>query len=726
MAALSHYFEGIAPDALIGAAPHGRATMPLRFGYGYGDGYSGGGGGGGAPAVALLDQLSDSTAVAAFSLNRVLIEGYSGPLAKVRKSADGTNTTYSAPSELPALIAAGYNRVQSVYDQISGAEMPTSSTSIVLREVTTGIYGARADTTTRTIPLLAGHLTALGTLDGGSVAWVYGDMPANPSTNNMFSVSQTATTTSRWLFRSNSSQNLEGGGRRVDGDSANLYAAGNMGEYEIGVGVIDFANARLNIRRNGSIIRRREPFQSAGQSGGVPQIGSFAMPYATTGSTLCEGIVWGRALSDADAAIVNENQRTAYAAVMGTATRIGDGLYSWWAHHIAITRGGRTYVTYCTESGAQGVAEFDETTKKLINERILQFGEFPQDDHLAPAMIFLDDGSLLVLITGHGATTDVNGTANTPNGNHSYYWCKSTTGRIADLSAPVSITNTIGQSNYLELMQASDDAVWCLTNDDLAVSWLPLYSDDRGATWSQLRGIVEQAAAPGGGQNQLYMLGRAVGSDLVRLVTTAHPTNSQNAIRLATLDMATGDVSTGTGSIDNVNSGTGDLPDQTDLSAIYTPGSGKSCRLLDVSDDGTMISIALFDTADGANHEYGILIHDGGSIYDSANWTYKTVVAAGAFLWTSSRYSGGMVFARETHTGIRVVYSREASGTWTLGRGDSADGGDSWSETVITSGSVKLSRPVSPVDATSALSAVYGYATTYTDYQVWSSQVRVA
>lgn len=405
---------------------------------------------------------------------------------------------------------------------------------------------------------------------------------------------------------------------------------------------------------------------------------------------------------------------------------IADGIQSWWMTDAAEVFSGRLTIGGTTAAKEQIIAEVDVATGLTIETKALLTGFWRQDDHSQTPfkrLLFASQaGVLYSMMTGHGATDAAPGVDD-----HTFYECWSTTGRIADFTAPRTIANTIGRSNLIQLFeQPSSGHIWALTCDDIAPQkWLALHKTSYSAVATQKRAFLQQSAAPGGGQNQVYMRACNPSADVLRMFVTAHATNLQNPLRCGEFDMATGVVTSASGTLQDIDTAVGALPEATDFAAIYTPPAGKSLRLLDVSDDGTMVAFSQWTAADGTGQEYYVLVYDGsGSFFDSANWTARKVCDAGAnYMWPDSFYSYGMSFARETHSGLRVVYARRSGTTRYLARGDSADAGATWTETVIESGTTSFFRPHSPVGATASMAVVRSLVTAYTDYLAWSSSI---
>lgn len=680
------------------------------------------------PSGPILGRIT-ATPAGAFSFNRVLAADTGQPnygkLARIRRSSDNTDLDYTSIVQAEAWAAGGGTITwRGIYNQVTGVLCVPSILTLEWTNVATGLYGITWTATgSQTVGLEAGARALLAGVAGVSMALVVGNAVTDSTASNYMIVSLASSTTSRHLIRSSASGgDMEYGGRRADTDTATIANAGNFGDAAIVLMTMDFTTRRVKLWRAGNYVGNYSGFQTAGVTDGTPQVATIN---SKTGATVCEAVWLANGLSDADSLTYDTDARLAYLNLIKAQTRVWDGARSWWITEQDWIDNGICLSTYTTQTGGVGLAEIDATTRQLLAERVLiPIGVWPIDEHNGAAQIKLDDGSRLLVLVGHGKTASANG-ANIGQGNHQYFWSKSATGRIDGFNDPVDIPNTIGQSNYLELFQSpTTNAVWCFTNDDAAVTWLALVSTDRGVTWTQKRDFFKQYVAPNGGQNQIYAFSRRISGDTIRIITTPHVSNTENALRLAEFNMATGDLISGSGLIQNVNTGSGALPDVTTLSTIYTAAPTKSARLNSVSDDGNMLAFMTYVEATGASSEYMIAIYNGGDRFSPSGWDVKKVCDNAGYLGTT-KYNGGMEFAREAHTGIRIILSRFVGGHWELVRTDSADGGNTWVETILTTNSSALVRPHSPVNANTTLSIVYGLAS-YTDYDNWSSSLRWA
>lgn len=387
---------------------------------------------------------------------------------------------------------------------------------------------------------------------------------------------------------------------------------------------------------------------------------------------------------------------------------------SWWTTVMAKHPTLPLYAVGFTKlNGIMGVAEIHTETGQIINIRRLQdTATYTQDDHNAVCMFYTGDGFLNVVYTGH---------ANPVGGgdDSTYRHWRSSTGRIADLTAQSNITNSGVRSNYIQAFVMGANVI-LVTNYDNDNAWTVLWSGDSGATFAQGGRIVNNAV--GGGADQVYLLAKSDGTTL-RMICNKHPQTAQNAIRYIEANVASGVMSSGA---TNLYGSYATAPADIDtLPIIYTPASGKSCRLLDMNADASVIYIAEFNNnalntppVTGVVHH--ALVWDGvGNRNNSASWAVKTIGAAGEGFYSS--YVGACVFGHEPHSGLRAyrTYNDTSNGTYNLARMDSANNGDTWSSTVLlTQPQGKLPRVFSCPGATAEVPVVLLHGD-YVDYTSW-------
>jgi hypothetical protein len=397
---------------------------------------------------------------------------------------------------------------------------------------------------------------------------------------------------------------------------------------------------------------------------------------------------------------------------------------SWWDNPIAEVQDGRIVVggaiggtvSGVDLSGTQSLMEIRESDGAVMAIKRLQ-NIYPLDDHHIQATLRLLSGKRLCFLTGHGT---VKGGA----ADHTLGIAISQSGRIANFGSISTIANTMTAVNYGQLFQMDNGRVVIHTTMDGDKLIGLVYSDDDFTTPVICKPHVTQAAAPGGGQNQLYEKVVKTGASALRMFSIPHPSNTQNNIRIARIDTSDGHYYSGAGGA--TDKGTiyaafgAALADVTSLSAITALAAGRSQRLLDVTSDGTAFVVVEYDNPGGTNASYYLYRLTGADPFTAAHWTKSSaIIGAGVPFWASSFYYGGAVFAREPHNhNYRLYIARESGGTKTIERHDTDDNGASWSPTVLKSSATLLARPIAT--GSSLIPVIWQRITVYTQFDSWS------
>jgi hypothetical protein len=449
------------------------------------------------------------------------------------------------------------------------------------------------------------------------------------------------------------------------------------------------------------------PFRFATATGA-----SFASPTTAYGG----GFIGN--LSNAECDVIADAFNDFFAAYDAIGLAFKPEINAWWAEPMAETNGGIISVGGSigpenAQGGAWALMEISEASGAVVaTKRMGDLYRF--DDHVISVLKRLASGKGLWYGTGHGLKDDGSTADNT------MAVAVSATGRIADLPAYSTITNTATGVNYGQLRQMASGRVFIHATMDADKLIGLTYSDNDGTDWTVAKPHVTQAAAPGGGQNQLYEFCAKTGDAQLSLFTIPHPTNTQNNIRVGRINTGDGDYASGVTSFGSIYQAFGAaLTDVTNLAAITALASGRSQRLLDVNADGTAFLVAEFDNPGGTNASYFLYRLTGADYATAGDWTKSAaIVAAGDPFWASSFYYGGAVFARESHTGIRIYTSRKSGSNWLIERRDSSDNGANWTATELKSSTTLLARPVPT--GSSVYPVIWQRITSYTDFDTWS------
>jgi hypothetical protein len=658
--------------------------------------------------------------VMAIDFNYTVVEGHTGPRFRAQNAASAQQDCYGATDA----DAFGATKIVGGYDQTTGALLNFSTMldyvkvgGLVTGFVATNASGAR----TLTIPAAA-RLAFTG-VAGATASLTMGMHTAAPAaTLNLLMISTgTSATTARFAISLRTDFSIRMDGRRLDAVAGTSLDIGDFrGGTELLGGTWDFANAKARATRYGDVGYGTNAYLDAGTASATePLAATISIPI---GGTFYSAILWNAPMTAPQEAALHAWQRLHYRARQ---TVMVDGDRSWWVRPPP-ARNGIIVHGFSNASGAPVVAEIDEVTRAILDQKVLDGWLWTQDDHITVAPFFLANGWLMVMVTGHS-----NSRSGTDDGKILVF--VSTTGRINDLVLDEVLPGNMVAANYGETFAIGAADAVLFTNDDADASWLPFRL--QAGVWSQGTRMVKLAVAPGGGQRQLYGLVAEEAPGVFRKFYIPHASNAQNAIAIARFVEATGVVTSGAGGATSFGSAWpgpgapgGARADYSDLSVIYTPPPGRSCRLYGARAGGDRLLICEFDTGTGANATVHELVHGGGDVFSTASWAKgAAIVSAGApFYAGNSWYFNGASYANYPHSGVEILLSREASGTNYLDKMNSADNGATWVTTNITTQpAAKILRPFSPVGATVA-NVIYGLASAYVSYANWRTRSIVA
>lgn len=655
--------------------------------------------------------------VFAVDLNFRIVGGYKGPLFRVA-NAGAAQRDCSNAACADAFVAT---TIIGGYDQVSG-ELVTSSTPLTYVKTSTGLVSGFVMTNAsgaRTLTLPAGLLSAFSGKTGATASLVMGMHSAAPAASlNILNISTgTTAANSRYGLSILTDFAMRVNGRRLDADAnANIDYGDFRGGVELVGATWDHNTATARAYRYGRVSFPKSGFLTTGLGDTTDSLAAtIAIPI---GGTFYSAALWNTPISTTQDVGLLAWQRWNYGHLR---TIFADGAASWWVAPNPIDLGnGKINFGFSNAAGVQIKTEIDIATRLPTDWFVLDGGRWAPDDHHGQPAVVLGNGQLVEVYTGHGNSLSgsLDGMINAR---------VSKTQRIADLGDELTLSTNLLAANYMQGFAIGlADGVW-MTNDDADASWLPIRYQD--GTFSQGLRLVRQTTAPGGGQNQLYSLSAKVSADSLRQFYSPHPSNAQNSIYLAAWNAVTGELTSGAGGATSYGSswpGPGSvgtaLTPVTALSAIYTPASGKSVRLVDLKSDGSRLLVVEFDAGATTNAVYRELVFTGSDPFLAADWTMgPPIVSAGAAFYSAGAagsYFGGAVYANEPHAGLRIYVSREASATWYIDRMDSADNGQTWATVNVTSSTTKLVRPMSPRNSTTAIVGYYAFGD-YTTFNTW-------
>ena len=311
----------------------------------------------------------------------------------------------------------------------------------------------------------------------------------------------------------------------------------------------------------------------------------------------------------------------------------------WWIHEQSMVgNNGKTYIAYYTDMGEIHVKEFDAKCSRAQSHDVCLciLNNNYADEHNAPSICVMEDGTIVVAYTGHAATNDIR--------------YRVTTRPYDIFSFGPERTLMYGASaTYAQLSEnVARGELWlfCRVN---RVNWEFRYSKDKGESWSEPVCFLHSDA---GGLfyfdiHRQLIAERGVGVyEQWMFALYGHPKiSADHTIRSGRFN-SDGTLLKMNGEKTEVNLYTGGRIDLSSLDVVYDSPEGTTCRLLAVSPTVPYrVGIASF------------VLDDPDSIcYHTATWhesgweLSKPIAKGGEFLSPptmldgSQTYVGGMAY----------------------------------------------------------------------------------
>lgn len=248
----------------------------------------------------------------------------------------------------------------------------------------------------------------------------------------------------------------------------------------------------------------------------------------------------------------------------------------WWIHEQAMVgNNGKTYIAYCTDMGEIHLKEFDARSSRTPSRDVClcRLNSNYADEHNAPSVCVMEDGTIVVAYTGHGET-------------HALRY--RVTSRPYDVDSfgkehilPYSASVTYAQLS--ENIERGELWLFCRVN---SVTWEFRYSKDKGESWSEPSKFLISAA---GGlfyfdiRHQLFADHSTGVREQWAFALYGHPLISADHTIRSGIFASDGTLHSMDGKRTDVNLYTGGVIDLASLDVVYASPEGTTCRLLAVS-----------------------------------------------------------------------------------------------------------------------------------------------
>ena len=248
----------------------------------------------------------------------------------------------------------------------------------------------------------------------------------------------------------------------------------------------------------------------------------------------------------------------------------------WWIHEQSmVANNGKTYIAYYTDMGEIHVKEFDAKCSRSESHDVClcRLNCNYADEHNAPSICVMEDGTIVVAYTGHASTNDIRYRVSTrPYDIFSF-------GPERSLKYQASAT----YAQLSENVKRGELWLFCRVN---RVNWEFRYSKDKGESWSEPVCFLHSDA---GGLfyfdvRHQFITNRKLGpQEQWVFALYGHPRiSTDHTIRSGIFD-SEGTLLKMNGEKTEVNLYSGGLIDLPSLDVVYDSPEGTTCRLLAVS-----------------------------------------------------------------------------------------------------------------------------------------------
>jgi len=248
----------------------------------------------------------------------------------------------------------------------------------------------------------------------------------------------------------------------------------------------------------------------------------------------------------------------------------------WWIHEQSmVANNGKTYIAYYTDMGEIHVKEFDAKCSRAESHDVClcRLNCNYADEHNAPSICVMEDGTIIVAYTGHASTNDIRYRVSTRAYDIFSFG--------PELSLQYQASATYAQLS--ENIERGELWLFCRVN---RVNWEFRYSKDKGESWSEPVCFLHSDA---GGlfyfdvrHQFIAERGRGVREQWA-FALYCHPRISEDHTIRSGIFASDGTLLKMNGEETAVNLYTGGMIDLPSLDKVYESPDGTTCRLLAVS-----------------------------------------------------------------------------------------------------------------------------------------------
>lgn len=358
--------------------------------------------------------------------------------------------------------------------------------------------------------------------------------------------------------------------------------------------------------------------------------------------------------------LMGANRKGAFSIIDGVADGIGGGWYQ------VAADADYTYLPVVTAAGIIWIYKISHATGQVVDSKLLSsVNTGVNNDHLYPVSLVTPGGGVLVGHTGFDTFSKLYH-ARTPDKN------------LANFAAEVTHNTASGEALYVQnFIHASTGKIFMILREGTGAFNL-LESTDDGLTFNDLGPFVADA-------QQMFCTGGWVSADVLRLFINNNTLVGATTIGIAELNVVTGALVTGTGSLGNVRSQASMPSALSAWSALVVGATDFNPSAQGFSSMPANANVFNYHVSTDDKQYTGLYVgkFTGANQYSAADWTFTKVTdsypSGDAAIWP-----GRMSFSKDAAlTRPRLFVSRNVRGVYYIEQWDAQnDNCTSWRATM--------------------------------------------
>lgn len=406
-----------------------------------------------------------------------------------------------------------------------------------------------------------------------------------------------------------------------------------------------------------------------------------------------------------------------------------DGAWCWFSDPRAVHLNGKVYSGWVASDGSIMVGSYNEKTGEILEVNI--YPKFNKDDHANPSFLILPDKRIMIFFSSH------NGKGNGEKEPAILYTISKNPEDISEWEPIQRKTENVkGPKGFCYtnpiMLSEENNRIYIFWR---GADWKPTYSfsDDFGKTWSKSTTLIQSSLYNG---KRPYMKISSNGKDEIHFAfTDGHPRNEPlNSIyylkyKKGNFYKADGSLVGTTESLPIEHEACDIVYDANEL--FLKKRNGIRAWIWDVASDENGNPVLVYTRLlEETNHEYFY------AKWNGLTWVNSIISSAGSAFPRFDRpkekrvrephYSGGVNLDHENPN--IVYYSKPVNDVFEIFKAETTDSGKNWTETPITSNSIKDNvRPfaIRAADKEAKSQVLWMFNESYAHYTNFNSKIKM-